>query len=66
MQIEFEMLEKKLNQLVQLSVRLRAENHQLRQDLASALSYGKQCDIKISQAQTRLEQLLASLPEEEK
>jgi cell division protein ZapB len=66
MQVEFEMLEQKLNQLVQLSVRLRAENHQLRQELASALSYGKQCDIKINQAQVRLEQLLASLPEDEK
>lgn len=64
MQVEFEALEQKLAQLLQLSVRLRAENHQLRQELATALSYGKQCDIKISQAQARLEQLLASIPEE--
>lgn len=66
MQVEFESLEQKLTQLVQLSVRLRTENHQLRQELAMALSYGKQCDIKINAAQARLEQLLASLPEEEK
>lgn len=64
MQVEFEVLEQKITQLVQLSARLRAENHQLRQELAVALSYGKQCDIKISMAQEKLEQLLASIPED--
>lgn len=64
MQVEFEALEQKLGQLVQLTTRLRAENHQLRQELAVALSYGKQCDIKITTAQNRLEQLLASIPED--
>ncbi len=64
MQIEFETLELKLAQLVQLSTRLRAENHKLRQELVNALSYGKQCDNKINTAQSRLERLLASLPEE--
>ena len=62
MLVEFETLEHKLNQLVQLSARLRAENHRLRQELVTALSYGKQCDEKISSAQMRLERLLASLP----
>ena len=62
MQVEFEALEHKLTQLVQLSTRLRAENHRLRQELVTALSYGKQCDEKISNAQMRLERLLASLP----
>lgn len=66
MQIEFEALEHKLNQLVQLSTRLRAENHKLRQELVIALSHGKQCDGKISSAQSRLEQLLALLPVDEK
>ena len=66
MQIEFEALEHKLNQLVQLSTRLRAENHKLRQELVTALSHGKQCDGKISSAQSRLELLLASLPVDEK
>jgi hypothetical protein len=66
MQVEFETLEYKLNQLVQLSARLRAENHQLRQELVIALSHGKQCDSKIISAQTRLEQILASLPEDKK
>jgi regulator of replication initiation timing len=64
MQVEFEALEHKLNQLVQLSSRLRAENHKLRQELASALSYAKQCDEKINTAQTRLEQLIDTLPAE--
>lgn len=66
MQAEFEALEHKLNQLVQLSTRLRAENHKLRQELVIALSYGKQCDDKISSAQSRLERLLDSLPVDEK
>jgi len=66
MQAEFDALEHKLNQLVQLSTRLRAENHKLRQELVTALSYGKQCDDKVSSAQSRLERLLESLPVDEK
>ena len=66
MQVEFETLEHKLNQLVQLSTRLRAENHKLRQELVTALSYSAQCDAKIGSAQSRLERIMASLPAEEK
>ena len=66
MQVEFETLEYKLNQLVQLSTRLRAENHKLRQELVTALSYGKHCDEKVSVAQLRLERLLDALPVDEK
>jgi hypothetical protein len=66
MQVEFETLEHKLNQLVQLSARLRAENHKLRQELVTALSYGKQCDEKINNAQSRLERILTSLPADDK
>ena len=66
MQAEFDALENKLTQLVQLSTRLRAENHKLRQELVTALSYGKQCDEKISSAQSHLERLLASIPADEK
>ncbi|HUX90913.1 MAG TPA: hypothetical protein VMV48_09520 [Gallionellaceae bacterium] len=66
MQVELDALELKLNQLVQLSARLRAENHKLRQELVTALSYGKQCDDKIGIAQSRLERLLTSLPADEK
>ena len=41
MQAELEALEQKLNQLVQLSQRLRAENHKLRQVPVSSTSSAK-------------------------
>lgn len=65
MQAELDALEQKLNQLVQLSLRLRAENHKLRQDLVTALSQKRKSDDKISSAQSRLELLLSTLPEED-
>ena len=64
MQTELDALESKLAQLVQLSQRLRAENHQLRQELATALSQGRQCNDKIDSARKRLENLLAQIPED--
>ena len=64
MQTELDVLEGKLAQLVQLSQRLRAENHQLRQELATALSEGRQCNDKMESARKRLESLLAQLPED--
>ena len=64
MQAELDKLESKLAQLVQLSQRLRAENHQLRQELATALSQGRQYDDKMESARKRLENLLAQLPED--
>jgi len=64
MQGELNILENKLAQLVQLTKRMRAENHQLRQDLAEALSHARQSDDKIESAKTRLENILAKLPEE--
>jgi cell division protein ZapB len=65
MQTELNMLEIKLAQLVQLSQHLRAENHQLRQDLATALSHGRQSDDKVENARLRIERLLAQIPEDE-
>ncbi len=65
MQAEFDALEGKLAQLVQLGQRLRAENHRLRQDLAQALSQSRQSHDKIEGAKSRLERLLAQLPEAE-
>jgi len=65
MQTELNILESKLAQLVQLSQKLRAENHRLRQELATALSHGRQSDDKIGSACTRIERLLAQIPEEE-
>ena len=52
-------------QLVQLSQHLRAENHRLRQELAAALSHGRQSDDKIEGARARIEHLLAQIPEDE-
>jgi len=65
MQAELDTLESKLAQLVQLTQRLRVENHQLRQELANALSQGRQYHDKIDSAKVRIEKLLAQLPEEE-
>ncbi|MDO8413520.1 MAG: hypothetical protein Q7S51_07015 [Gallionellaceae bacterium] len=64
MQVELDTLESKLGQLVQLTQRLRAENHRLRQELAQALSQGRQYHDKVDDARVRLEQLLSKLPEE--
>ena len=65
MQTELNLLENKLAQLVQLSRHLRVENLRLRQELANALSHGRQSDDKIESARARIEGLLAQLPEEE-
>ena len=62
MQSELDTLEQKLAQLVQLTQHLRAENLQLRQDVASALSGQRKVQDKIDKASQRLEKLLAQLP----
>ncbi len=64
MQGELNLLETKLAQLVQLTKRMRDENHQLRQDLAEALSHARQNDDKINTASSRLALILAKLPDE--
>ncbi len=64
MQGELNILENKLAQLVQLTKRMRAENHQLRQDLAEALSRARLSEDKINSATSRLESILTKLPEE--
>jgi len=64
MQGELNILENKLAQLVELAKRMRAENHQLRQDLAEALNHARQSDDKIDSAKSRLESILAKLPDE--
>ena len=65
MESELKSLEQKLNQFVELCQRLRTDNQQLRQELASALSENKQLTEKIGTASDRLESLLLQLPEEE-
>jgi uncharacterized protein (TIGR02449 family) len=64
MKMELDALEGKLAQLVQLSQRLRAENHQLRQELASALSKSRQLNDKMDSARQRLEHLMAQISED--
>lgn len=64
MENELNALESKLAQLIQVSSKLRAENHQLRQDLAQALSSNRLCNDKVESAKNRLENLLLTLPED--
>ena len=65
METELKSLERKLNQFVELCQRLRADNQQLRQQLASAVNENKQLDEKIGTASDRLETLLVQMPEDE-
>ncbi len=65
METELKSLEGKVNQFVALSQRLRTDNHQLRQQLAAAQNENKQLLEKVADAKTRLETLLAQMPEEE-
>jgi len=64
MENDLKTLEIKLAQLIQVSSKLRAENHQLRQELANALSNNRQYSDKIDTAKDRLEKLLTNLPGE--
>lgn len=60
---EFESLEAKVSQFVQMCERLRVENMELRQQLATASNDAKRLNDKIDGARNRLEGLLARLPE---
>jgi cell division protein ZapB len=64
MHSELDVLDQKLTQLVQLTQRLRAENLELRQEVAAALSQQRKSQDKVSEAAKRLEKLLSQLPEE--
>ena len=65
MEAEFKSLERKLTQFVELCQRLRDDNQQLRQQLASAVSDNKQLADKIGTATNRLENLLNQIPEDD-
>jgi cell division protein ZapB len=65
MEAELKSLEAKVGQFVELCQRLREDNQQLRQELASAVSQSKRLEEKISSATSRLETLLAQMPPEE-
>ena len=64
MEAELKSLENKLAQFINLCQQLRAENHQLRQDVASALNANRQLEDKIGGATQRLEALLQQIPED--
>ncbi|MBM3341606.1 MAG: hypothetical protein FJY56_05785 [Betaproteobacteria bacterium] len=65
MEAELKSLENKLEQLIRVAQQLRAENHQLRQDVASARNANRKLEDKIGGATARLEALLQKLPEED-
>ena len=62
MEAEFNSLEAKVEQFVELCERLRAENGELRQQLAAAQKDAKRLNEKIDGAKTRLEGLLNRIP----
>jgi len=63
MEAELNSLDEKITQLVQVCHRLRADNNELRQQLAAAQNQNKQLTEKIESARTRLETLLTRIPE---
>jgi cell division protein ZapB len=62
LEAEFSSLEAKVAQFVSLCEQLRAENVQLKQQLAAARSDAKRLHEKIDGARARLEGLLGRLP----
>jgi len=60
---EFNSLDAKVAQFVGLCERLRAENHDLRQQLATAKNDAKRLNERIEGAKMKLESLLARLPD---
>lgn len=62
MEAEFNSLEAKVAQFVSLCERLRAENQELRRELAAARIDAKRLHEKIDGAKERLEGLLSRLP----
>ena len=60
---ELNSLEAKVAQFVGLCERLRAENHDLRQELATAKNDAKRLNERIEGAKVKLESLLARMPD---
>jgi cell division protein ZapB len=65
MDAELKALEEKINQLVELTQRLRNDNRGLRQQLAQAVNENRRLGEKVDAAKARLEALLEHLPEGE-
>ena len=62
MDVDLKALEEKLTQLIALCQQMRAENLELRQDLAQAQDQSKQLKDNMVQASIRLEALVERLP----
>lgn len=65
MDAELKSLEAKVAQFIELCQRLRADNQDLRQQLASAVNQSKHLEEKITTAAVRLEALLSQMPAED-
>jgi len=63
MNAEFDTLESKIDQFLQLCQRLTSENQELRMQLVSAQNNVKLLEGKVDGAKTRLETLLRQIPE---
>jgi len=63
MEAELNALDEKVSQLARLCQKLRKDNNQLRQQLATALSESKHLAEKVNTATTRLEGLLNQIPD---
>ena len=63
MEAELTALDDKISQLVQLTLKLRQDNSQLRQNLVFAQSENKRLADKVNTATLRLESLLAQIPD---
>ena len=62
MDADLKSLEGKIAQFVELCQRLRADNQQLRQQLAASVNQAKRLEDKVNTATARLEMLLAQMP----
>ena len=65
MEQDLQRFEDKLNHFVTLFHRLRSENNELRQSVASKSDEVKRLSEKLDQAKTRIEALIAQIPESE-
>ncbi len=65
MEQDLQRFEDKLNHFVTLFHRLRSENNELRQSVASKSDEVKRLAEKLDQAKTRIEALIAQLPDSE-
>lgn len=65
MEQDFQRFEDKLNHFVTLFARLRAENNELRQSIATKADESKRLNEKLEQAKVRIEALISQLPSNE-